>query len=594
MQQSLSGGQKKPAQPSQRRAASNKSVAQLSSRKAASSPAKKRTAQSSRGVSQPAATDDKMEKMRRIKESMNSIDDSPRPARRPSAPSSTAAEAQRYVQRQPAPQKRRRADETYDYEIPRDYRQNQRYQAQQEAAQKKNMAGIIIAFAAVMLLIIAYVAGMLMCSKGFLPNTYMNGVDISGMTMDEAKEAVLHEGNVQGLTFIKKSGEEVKFTGEEFGSAITFDDDSAFEEAASRNTMLWFTSYFGKAEYNTKLINTYDEDELAALISSYTWGSAPPTDAYLQKQTDGTYVIIPEDDGDMIDVDVLVEYALEQVRGGKTTITLEDCDCYLKAEKTAVSLQKACDEANAMNGLTITYDFEDRQEVLESSTMIEWVSADADGNVAVDENAVKAWVQANLADKYDTYKAGYTRTFHSTLQGTIELPLGSQGIYGWQTDVTATTEALVELIKAGESVTVEPEYILRGYSRATDDIGDTYIEVDITNQHLWFYKNGSLLMESDCVTGTQTNPDRATPTGVFKVWTRERDISLIGEGYEAPVDYWMNISWCGVGLHDLNRSAYGGDIYMYNGSHGCINLPPAFAKDLFYAVEVGTPVMIIP
>lgn len=593
MQQSLSGGQKKTAQPSQRRAASNKSVSQLSGRQAASSPVKKRTAQPARTAQNPAA-DDKMEKMRRIKESMNSMDDAPRSPRRNAAPSSTAAEAQRYVQRQSAPQKKRRSDDAYDYEIPRDYRQNVRYQQQQMAADKKGRAGIIVVFVFLMLLIVGYIVGLLMCSKGFLPNTYMNGVDISGMTMDEAKEAVIHEGNVQGLTFVKKNGEEIHFKGEEFGSAVTLENEDAFNEAASQNTMLWFMSFLKKAEYNTRLINTYDEDELAVLISSYTWGSAPPTDAYLQKQTDGTYVIIPEDDGDMVDVDVLVDYALAQVRGGETTITLEDCDCYLKADITAVSLQTACEEANAMNGLTITYDFDDRKEVLESSTMIEWVSSDAEGNITVDENAVQAWVQANLADKYDTYVAGYTRTFHSTLQGTIELPLGAQGIYGWKTNVTETTAALVELIKAGESCTVEPVYIQEGYSRATDDIGDTYIEVDITNQHVWLYKDGQLVMDSDCVTGTQTNPDRATPTGVFQVWTRERDRDLVGEGYSAPVSYWMNVSWCGVGLHDLNRAAYGGDIYMYNGSHGCINLPPDFAEDLFYAIEVGIPVLIIP
>ncbi len=594
MERSLSGGQKKSSQPQQRKASSNKSVSQLSGRPAASTAVKKRTSKPAGKAASAPASDDKVEKMRRIKESISYMDSEPRSSRRTSAPSSTAAEAQRYVQRQSSPQRRRRQDDAYDYEIPRDYRQNINYQQQQAAADRKGRAGIIIVFAVIMLLIIAYVIGMLVCSNGFLPNTYMNGVDISGMTMDEAKEAVIHEGNVQGLTFIKKNGDEVHFNGEEFGSAVSLENDEAFEEAASRSAMLWFVSLFSKSEYETRLINTYDEDELAQLIGSYTWGTAPPTDAYLQKQSDGTYVVIPEDDGDMIDVDVLVEYALEQVRGGNTTIELNACDCYLTAEVTAVSLQSACEEANALMGLTITYDFEDRQEVLEASTIVEWVSSDADGNVTVDENAAKAWVQANLADKYDTYVAGYTRTFNSTLQGTIELPLGAQGIYGWKTDVSETTAALIELIKTGESCTVEPVYSQEGYCRGIDDIGDTYIEVDITNQHVWLYKDGQMVMDSDCVTGTQTNPDRATPTGVFQVWTKERDRNLEGEGYSAPVSYWMNVSWCGVGLHDLNRSAYGGDIYMYNGSHGCINLPPDFAADLFNAIEVGIPVLIIP
>ncbi len=586
MQQSLSSGGRKSAAPPAKRTASNKSVAQLSGRQVSS----KRRSDS---VDSRTALDEKQEKMRRIKESMNAVDSAPR-SKRPSAPSSTAAEAQRYVERYSGSSKHRGGDESYNYEIPRDYRQNINYQAEQAAVERKSKAGILIPFIIIMVIAVGYIVGMLMCSKGFLPNTYVNGVDIGGMTMSQAKEAVIHEGEVQGLTFVKKSGEEIHFTGEEFGSAISIEDETPFKEAASQNTMLWFVNYFKKAEYSVNLVNTYDEDALADMVNQYTWGTAPPTNAYLQKQTDGTYAIVPEDNGDMVDVDLLIDYTLEQVRGGKTTINLEECDCYLTAEVTAESLESACEEANRMNGLTITYDFEDRQEVLESSTIVDWVSSDVEGNILVDEGKVEAWVQANLADKYDTFVAGYTRTFKSTLQGTIELPLGSQGIYGWKTNVTETTAELVELIKAGESVTVEPVYKMKGYRRGVDDIGDTYIEVDITNQHVWLYKDGILVMDSDCVTGTQTNPDRATPTGVFQVWTREKDRILEGEGYAAPVDYWMNVSWCGVGLHDLNRSAYGGDIYMYNGSHGCINLPPDFAEDLFYAIEVGIPVMIIP
>ena len=599
MQESLSGGSRRPAQS--RTSASNKSVSELSGRQNGTALKKRPQGQrpqdrSAQQNAQPRTTsEEKMEKMRRIKETMNSMD-SGSSGRRSSAPSSTAEEAQRYVQRQTSGggRRSRNVDDTYDYEIPRDYRQSQRQQKASETAARKNRAGIIIVSVLIMLLLLVYIVGMLMCSKGFLPNTYMNGVDIGGMTMDQAAQAVIHEGEVQGLTFVKKNGEEIHFGGEEFGSAISLADDTAFQKAADQNVLLWFVNYFSPAEYKTQLVNTYDETKLANMVRNYNWGSAPPTDAYLQKQADGTYVIVPEDNGDMIDVNTLVDYTLEQVRSGQSTIELEACSCYLTAEKTAADLEPALAEANSMMGLTITYDFEDRQEVLESTTIVDWVSSDSEGNVVVDSVAAEAWVQANLADKYDTFVAGYTRTFNSTLQGTIELPLGDYGTYGWKTDVQATAEKLAEYIKAGESVTIEPEYSQIAYRRGTDDIGDTYIEVDITNQHVWYYVDGVLMMDTDCVTGMGIDPECQTPTGVFKVWSRERDRDLEGEGYVAPVSFWMPITWTGVGLHDLNRSAYGGDIYMYNGSHGCINLPLEFAEKLWYAVEVETPVLVIP
>lgn len=596
MQQSLSSAKKSNSSVSSGRKSvsgkgSNKSVSQLSEKQNV----KKRISSKSSANSSSNAAEDKIEKMRRIKESMNSMDSPARQTKKHKAPSSTAEEAQKYVQRQVSTSKRKRdVSETYNYEIPRDYRQNKRIHESQAIDERKSKIGIIAVFAVLIILVLVYFVGVIISSNGFLHNTYMNDVNISGMTMSEAEEAVVHKVEIKGLTFVKKNGDEVHFKGEEFGSVITMENEESFVEAASQSPFLWFKNIFSKKKYNVKLINTYDEGKLAALIKDYTWGSAPPTDAYLQKQSDGMYTIIPEDNGDMIDTDVLVAYALESVRKGDTVIELKDCDCYLSAEVTEASLQKACEEANSLQGLTITYDFEDRTEVLESSTIVEWVSSDSEGNIIVDENAVQAWVQANLANKYDTYVPGYTRTFNSTMQGTIQVPLGDRGIYGWLTDVEATAQKLIEYITEGESITVEPEYIKKGYSRATDDIGDTYIEVDITNQHVWYYKDGNLEMDSDCVTGTATDPDRATPTGVFQVWSMERDIELKGADYITPVSFWMNVSECGVGLHDLARTEYGGDIYMYNGSHGCINLPYDFAESLFNAIDIGMPVIMIP
>ncbi|MGL6247781.1 MAG: L,D-transpeptidase [Culicoidibacterales bacterium] len=46
-------------------------------------------------------------------------------------------------------------------------------------------------------------------------------------------------------------------------------------------------------------------------------------------------------------------------------------------------------------------------------------------------------------------------------------------------------------------------------------------------------------------------------------------------------------------MHDASwHSTFGGSVYLGNGSHGCINLPPAVAEQLFNAVSVGTPVVI--
>lgn len=49
----------------------------------------------------------------------------------------------------------------------------------------------------------------------------------------------------------------------------------------------------------------------------------------------------------------------------------------------------------------------------------------------------------------------------------------------------------------------------------------------------------------------------------------------------------------GVGIHDLtSRTSFGGDIYLYNGSHGCINTPLENARTIYENIEVNTPVVV--
>ena len=147
-------------------------------------------------------------------------------------------------------------------------------------------------------------------------------------------------------------------------------------------------------------------------------------------------------------------------------------------------------------------------------------------------------------------------------------------------------------IEEAENKDVEIEYKLRSLTRAENDIGNTYIEIDLSRQHLWFYKEGSLVVESDVITGAPYG-GRETPTGVFKVWSRETDRNLTGEDYSSPVSFWMPINWTGVGLHDASwQDKFGGVLYKSRGSRGCINLPYEVAKKVYTEVKNETPVVI--
>jgi lipoprotein-anchoring transpeptidase ErfK/SrfK len=164
------------------------------------------------------------------------------------------------------------------------------------------------------------------------------------------------------------------------------------------------------------------------------------------------------------------------------------------------------------------------------------------------------------------------------------------GDYGWVIDKEKEKAQIYEDLAQGGAITREPVYNQTAIQYGPDDIGPTYIEIDYTNQHLWYYKEGELVLDTDIVSGN-INKNNGSPDGVYKIVYKERNATLVGEGYSSPVDYFMPFAY-NVGIHDASwRSQFGGTIYKTSGSHGCINAPAEIAKELFEQVEVGTPVI---
>lgn len=247
-----------------------------------------------------------------------------------------------------------------------------------------------------------------------------------------------------------------------------------------------------------------------------------------------------------------------------------------------------------VNGMSVTYQLPSNQtEVLDGLTIATWVNGSQGLTVSVDAAKVAAYVQG-LRNKYDT--PADTQTWQSA-DGTTK---SIKTDYGWHIDQAKETEALIANIQSLQSVTREPVYASRAVQTEMPQWGKTFVEIDISSQHVYFYQNGNCVWDSKCVTGTATDPDRATPTGVFALKYKQRDRVLRGRinpqtgkpSYESPVAYWMPFNG-NIGLHDANwRSSFGGNIYLKSGSHGCINLPPKNAKTLYDLITPGTVIVV--
>ena len=112
----------------------------------------------------------------------------------------------------------------------------------------------------------------------------------------------------------------------------------------------------------------------------------------------------------------------------------------------------------------------------------------------------------------------------------------------------------------------------------------------MTTQHMWFYKNGALIVDGDVVTG-DVSKKYSTPTGVYKLKYKIKDTKLKGEGYNVPVNCFLPFNG-GIGIHGAWwRKTFGGNIYLNEGSHGCINAPDSLAITIYNNIDANTPVI---
>lgn len=469
--------------------------------------------------------------------------------------------------------------------------------------------GAILGVAGAGALLLTYLVGAIHYQEKFLPHTYINSLAVAGMTTEEAHDALLEQKQAKDLTLITAKGEQVVIPAQDFQAQYNI-PAGAFNEAVNESNFNWVSKLFNSSEYAVPYEYSYSEEELRSLIEAHDWGSTVSENAKIVRTDSGKFEITPETTGDRFDTDRLMKFITDELAVGKNVITMEDSGCYepYKAKVTAEDLQEDLAVYNQYAECNVTYDFDDRKITLDSDTIISWLLTKPDGSfvttsghvIPMDEQKVREFVD-DMAEQTDTY--GKDREFYATVDGWITVPWidkaawDQQSCYGWLINRKDTVVQLMELIQAGESVTVEPIYETWGigYTRKTDDIGTTYIEADISEQHMWFYKDNKLIMDYDFVSGLETNSSRRTPRGIGKITGHIKGKTLgtyAVQGYEQWVEYWIPFGYIGCGFHDLSRGAYGGNIYMYNGSHGCLNMRLSEVKNLFENIEDGIPVIV--
>ena len=483
----------------------------------------------------------------------------------------------------------------------------------------------------VALLAAAYVYGINYYGTHFLPNTYLDGVDVGEMTAAEAKDALRSSFEDYSFTLTGRNGaaEDLDIS----AAAPAREYEGVEGVLSAQNRVGWIFARTPVKETSLPYTGTFDEEGLdkaldqSALLAAEN--IAPPENAYITFDPESNhYTIVPEVPGNAVDREVLTKAMGEKLREGQTALDMEEIGCYIAPAISAdnARLNQDLAELNTLQDLGASIDMGGEvTEYLNGEQLREMISG---------ESAVSAYV-TGLKDRYDTYDKDKRRLFR-TAEGTYILMNAS---YGWRLDEETTLKDLLALTdKAADTVgkSFDLEGILKAMEEAKaakskkssksskdskkteenadpfhitaswtnkaavhdeQDYGTTYAEVDLTNQTVYVIQDGQTIFTSPCVSGRMTK-DRKTPPGIFDIKLKQTNKTLVGykpDGsvdYRSPVNYWMPFNG-GVGFHDATwRGSFGGTIYVNSGSHGCINMPLAKARELYGLVYKGMPVIV--
>lgn len=453
---------------------------------------------------------------------------------------------------------------------------------------KKQMIIIGSISGIVLLLLMVYLGMSFYFKNHFIFRTEINGWKVGGMTVSRAEEKIEDHVGEYLLTVFDRDGGKHHVYGKDIGCEYV-PDGTVEKILKKQNGFGWIVSVFQQKDEKVALTMNYKEELLADTVQSMSCfqeeNITEPQDAKIAKDEDG-YYIEPEVMGNHMIYEKVLEKIKTAVAEGKESVTLTDDDYENpQYKKDSSELTDAMAKIEKYQNTVITYQVQGGEEMIDAEQMEKFIQVTDDLEVGLNEKEIEKYVQS-LASKYNTYAD--VRTFQTSSGDTVNI---GGGDYGWIVNKTKEAEQLKADLEAGEPVNREPIYSQRAFVEGADDIGKTYIEIDYTKQHLWFYKDGALVVESDIVSGNISR-NNGSPDGVFKIVYKQSPAVLKGEDYESGVNYFLPFAY-NVGIHDATwrNGKFGGEIYKTSGSHGCINAPLEVAQTIYGNVEVGTPVI---
>ena len=457
----------------------------------------------------------------------------------------------------------------------------------------------------------------------FCPGTWINGIYCTGMTTMQVSEELSGNQKAPLVVFFSETGQQERIDLADCGYRLSIAPLEAYRKEQS--AWLWPFSFFKKQEYTVPVNAVIDENLLEKKWEalSFVQEQNQPGEVFMTREEDGYH--LTDTMTNRLYTDKVFLLLAEKVRsvlasgqaGEEIPFSLNEIDpndqdnsreqypeLYYQLPYTAEQQQilNLWERTDRFQRHCLIYDMGDTQIALTGDRLTDFLqktpdglpATDAGGALLPDYEKIEAFI-TGLCEEYNTY--GKERRFYATRGEEVTVPAGSYGTQlNSQAELTWLKNTISRFLSekedpAGLELCRIPEYTKQGFCRGKDDIGDTYIEIDLTQQKMYFYQGGNCLVSTDIVTGN-TGRKWGTPAGAYYVYAKQRNRYLRGPGYRSFVKYWMPVNK-NIGIHDASwRKEFGGEIYKKGGSHGCINTPTDAVTLIYEHAVVGTPVMI--
>lgn len=428
----------------------------------------------------------------------------------------------------------------------------------------------------------------------FMPGTSINSENVSSLSPDQVNRKWVEKLPAYEMSLVFCDEETTQLSGASFDFEYSYMQDLK-QILKSQNRLEWGWYYLNPTSYTAGRGIQYSEEKLRDILDALpSYHTAEENEAaVLSIENRSNRFYFNDERETVLDTKQATDAILAAAAQGESEVDLTGFFDAPQATEEQAEIIRQWDAIQAFQDACIHYRDGEISLDLNKYIFTAWIVKDgngmpvfdSDGRVKLDEDKIRNFVPL-ISKAFNT--DGLKRKWKKYQGGETEISCSWKG---YIVDEEAEVKRIVRAISEGLQEERTPVYSQVGEGHGNDEVGDSYVEVDLGNQRAYFFREKQLKWQTDIVTGCMRY-HYDTPSMITKIYFMQKGRTLRGETYEAYVNYWMAF-YKNYGLHDATwRKEFGKDIYLTDGSHGCVNLPKDKAAELFEMVEVGTPVVL--